>query len=173
MKRILQFIVIFFIFIGLSACQTGNEKLSQQITALEKELIKPDGTPDKVKADLLVKKYESFAEQYPKDSLTPRYLHKAAEILMNTGDPNRAIALFEKVDKEYPQYPKAPECLFMIAFVYETNLNKLDKAREYYMLFLKKYPTHDFADDAQAMLSNLGKSPEELIREFEARNQEN
>jgi TolA-binding protein len=36
-----------------------------------------------------------------------------------------------------------------------------------YEAFLKKYPNDDFADDAQFLLKNLGKSPEEIIKGFE------
>jgi len=35
--------------------------------------------------------------------------------------------------------------------------------------FLEKYPDSDFADDARISLQNLGKSPEELIKELEER----
>lgn len=56
----------------------------------------------------------------------------------------------------------------MIGFVYENDLNDLENAKQTYEAFLQKYPNDpDFADDAQMALKNLGKSPEELIKEFE------
>jgi len=36
-----------------------------------------------------------------------------------------------------------------------------------YELFLSEYPEHDFSDDAKLAIRNLGKTPEDLIREFE------
>ena len=60
-------------------------------------------------------------------------------------------------------------CLFFKGFVYENMLKDLDKARETYLQFIEKYPKDDFADDAQMALLNLGKTPEMLIKEFEAR----
>jgi hypothetical protein len=35
---------------------------------------------------------------------------------------------------------------------------------------LKKYPAHVFAKDAEASIKNLGKTDEELMREFEKLN---
>ncbi len=152
------------------SCKTSNEKLSEKIKVLEKELVSPGKPIDKAKSAELVRNYEAFAAQYPSDTLTPRYLQKAGEIMMNTGNAMRAIEFFDRVCNDYTQYRNAPECLFMKGFVYETLLNNLDMARQTYQKFLKLYPRNDFADDAQAMLNNLGKSPEALIREFEAKN---
>jgi len=53
---------------------------------------------------------------------------------------------------------------------YATDFKNNGKAKELYELFLEKYPEHDFADDAQFSLQYLGKSPEELMMEFEAQN---
>ena len=70
-----------------------------------------------------------------------------------------------------PQHPKAPTALFMMGFIYENDLGDLNKAKETYQTFLNRYPNDpDYADDAQNALKFLGKSPEEIIREFEKKN---
>jgi hypothetical protein len=38
------------------------------------------------------------------------------------------------------------------------------------MSFLKKYPKHPYCKDAEMSIKNLGKTDEELIREFEKMN---
>jgi hypothetical protein len=44
----------------------------------------------------------------------------------------------------------------------------LQKAKAVYEQFLQEYPSdQDFADDASNALKLLGKSPEEIVREFE------
>jgi hypothetical protein len=48
-------------------------------------------------------------------------------------------------------------------------MKNLDKARETYLLFIEKYPADDFTRDAKLAIQNLGKTPEMLIREFEAK----
>jgi TolA-binding protein len=119
--------------------------------------------------DSLIVDYESYATRFPKDSLAPVYLFKAAGIAMNTGDGGKAIGLFDKLLKDYPSSPKAALGLFFKGYVQENLLKNLDQAKETYLLFIEKYPDNDFADDAQASIDNLGKTPEQMIREFEAR----
>jgi len=170
MKIEKYFIPVFCLFLALASCTTENKKLSDKILKLEKELMSPGGQADTLKAGELVRNYEAFVAQYPKDTLCPRYLQKAGEVSMNTGNALRSIEFFGRVGAEYPTYRKAAECLFMKAFVYETSLGDLEKAKETYQEFIAKYPNHGFADDAKAMLQNLGKSPEDLMKEFDAKN---
>lgn len=151
-------------------CGPSHDKQVSGISDLEKRLFNSEAMSfDKQKADSLVQCYEAFIEKYPKDSLTPGYLFKAANITMNMENPGKSIALFDKYLELYPDQPKAAMCLFFKAFIYENQLRELDKARELYLLFIEKYPNHDFASQSQMALMNLGKSPEMLVREFEAK----
>jgi outer membrane protein assembly factor BamD (BamD/ComL family) len=59
--------------------------------------------------------------------------------------------------------------VFFKGYVYENLIRNLDKAKEIYLQFIEKYPESDFADDAQMALQNLGKTPEQMIKEFEER----
>ena len=67
----------------------------------------------------------------------------------------------------YPDFDKTPQCLFLKGYIYENNLGDLDMAKSLYEEFLQKYPDDDFADDAEVSIKNLGKTPEQLIKEFE------
>ena len=83
-------------------------------------------------------------------------------------EPRKALELYQKVANGLPQHPKAPTALFMSGFVYENDLNDLNNAKAVYESFLQKYPNDpDFTDDAQNALKMLGKSPEEIIKQFE------
>jgi len=88
---------------------------------------------------------------------------------MNSGDGKTAIDCFDRYITSFPEGEKAAMCLFFKAFVYENLQRNMDKAKETYLLFVEKYPENDFADDAQMALQNLGKSPDQMVREFEAR----
>ena len=116
----------------------------------------------------LVNLYVEYANENVGDSLSPEYLFRASDISMNLGRPGQTIRLFNRILAEYPDYKKAPATLFLMAFVYEDQMKDYDNARKYYELFLKKYPDSEFADDAEISLKNLGKTPEELIKEFES-----
>jgi TolA-binding protein len=118
----------------------------------------------------LIQLYIDKANTSTESEMAPNYLFKAAELAMNLGKTQQAMDLYNKVIYSYPEYEKAPECLFLLAFIYENSLQNYGKAKELYEMFLEKYPDHDFADDAQFSLQYLGKSPEELMREFEEKN---
>lgn len=118
----------------------------------------------------LINAYDSFATDFPKDSLAPDYLFKSAEISRALSNPDKSIENYNKVINDYKDYKRMPYCIFLKAFVYENQLNDIIKAKKYYTKFVDNYPDHDFADDAKVLIENLGKSPEELIKSFEEKN---
>lgn len=170
MKLLNRIVLFLFALVVFAGCGPNKEKTSEKISSLEKQIFSSaNSSVNKVKADELVQLYSDFAKDFPKDSITPEYLFKAADISMNVLESAKAIEIYDKIIAEYPEYNKSPECLFLKAFVYENNLHDLVNAKRYYLEFIEKYPDNDFADDAAMSLNNLGKSPEELIKEFEAK----
>lgn len=170
MKRLIPIVLITFLF---AACGPTKEKDQEKISVLEAELFsQSSGMINKEKADEVVDLYITFADTYPEDSISAEYLFKAADISMNMNLPTKAINLYKRIRAEYPGFRKAPECLFLTGYIYENYLGKLEEAKAIYEEFIDKYPDNDFADDAQISINNLGKSPEELIKEFEAKQQQ-
>ena len=98
-------------------------------------------------------------------------IHGASMIMNLQGGP-KAIAIFDEIRSAYPSYEKAPLCLFFTGYVQENVLGDIDQARDTYTLFIETYPDHDFADDAQASIDNLGKTPEQMIQQFETDQQQ-
>jgi len=157
-------VVMFFV-----AC-SNNEQLNK-IQELEKSVFNDKTqTYDKEKSKELIALYVEYAKENPKDTLAPKYLFHAGELAMSLSFGNEAIQYFNGVNVDFPTYEKAPTALFLQAFVYETQLFDTQKAGEIYTQFVAKYPKHELADDAQASINNLGKTPEELVKEFEAKN---
>jgi TolA-binding protein len=145
-----------------------KRKMEKNIKVMEDSLFsETKGMIEMDKTQTLVDAYLRFADKYPSDTNAPGYLFKAGDISMNLLDPNKAIQIFDRIMAEYPQFEKLPHCLFLKGFIYENELKNLDKARQIYQEFLVKYPNHDFADDVQISLDNLGKSPEDLIKQFQ------
>lgn len=173
--RVFSIYMVAILFI-LASCDSSvkeseEKSLEDSIAEYEAELFKPNQTKlDKRKALDLVNLYVEYADQNPEDPESPEYLFKASDISMNLNRPQKTIELFDRILVSYPTYSKTPSALFLKAFVYEDQLQDYDAAREYYTLFMETYPDSEFADDAEISLKNLGKSPEELIREFEESN---
>lgn len=163
----LLLIAVFF-----SSCGNSKKKLSDQITKIEKSVYAADPKNFKESGDSLFTLYNQFIEKYPEDTMCPRYTFNAASIAMNLEKSKEALDLFDKFIAKYPQNPRAAVCMFFKGFVYENQVKDMDKARETYLSFLEKYPNNDFADDARSSLTNLGKSPEEMILMFEKKQKE-
>ncbi|MFW5705576.1 MAG: tetratricopeptide repeat protein [Bacteroidota bacterium] len=167
----LKMLAVMVIF-AFTACQSPRQEAIGKIEQLENDLFGEEGVLVHEHIDKLINAYLNFAEEYPDDTLAPQYLFKAGDIAMNTNRSNQAITYYGRIIEEYPDYRKAPEAMFLQAYVYENNLGRLDKARTIYQEFLGKYPTNEFADDAQVSLKYLGKTPEELIEIFSKENPE-
>ncbi len=76
--------------------------------------------------------------------------------------------MVDQLVTDYPKYENTPVALFMLAsFVYDEQLHDLDKARETYQRIIDEYPDTPFAADASIAITQLGMTPEELVRMFE------
>ena len=163
---------IFSLFVLLLAC-SGKQSQLQDILNMEESLYGNDATElNKEKALQLVNMYCEFAETHQTDTNSRVFLFKAGEIAMGMMESNKAIECFQLLYTKYPEYNKASTSLFLEGFVYETQLKNLSMAQQKYLEFLEKHPEHSLANDAKFSLENLGKSDEEIIREFEQRLQE-
>ena len=155
------------------ACSSPLEDAKKDISSKEESLFSDEMKMiDKQKADDLIAAYDDFATNFPNDQESPEYLFKAGDMAMNLNKPNKAISFFNRILSEYPDFDKIPQCVFLKAYIYENSLFDLDKAKLIYEDFIKRFPNDEFADDAAVSLKNLGKSPEELIKEFEAKSGE-
>lgn len=145
-----------------------NERLAIRIKELEDKLY-ADKTArvDVTMANQLISKYEQFVKLNPKDKDAADYLYKAGEVARSTNNTRKALTMWERLYAEYRSYEKAPQALFLQGFIYENDLKNLDKAKEVYNTFLKKYPKHDLVDDVKFSLNNLGKPADEIIKSFE------
>ena len=103
---------------------------------------------------------------------SPEALFNAIGDAVNTGkDPQRTIKMVDQLVTDYPSYENTPVALFMLAsFVYDEQLHDLDKARETYQQIIDEYPDSPFAADATIAITQLGMTPEELVRMFEEQN---
>jgi outer membrane protein assembly factor BamD (BamD/ComL family) len=165
------FILLFIGNVLFVACNpAGKEKDLQTIASLEKRLFGDSLHPPKPAViDSLLAEYGGFAQTYPKDSLAPILLFKAGELCVSTNQGQKALGYFDQVYRLFPENEKASYALFMKGFIYDGPLQDTAKARQFYNEFIQKYPQHPLSADALFSIRNLGKTDEELIREFEAK----
>lgn len=145
-----------------------KERLDTRITEFEGQLYPESASKiDPIAAGKLVRKYETYAKKFPKSDKTANYLYKAGEVARSSGDMRRSVSLLEQLYGDYGSYEKAPQALFLAGFIYENDLKNLDKAKEIYNTFMKKYPSHELAASVKFSLENLGKPADEIIKSFE------
>ncbi len=169
MKKLFNVLALSTLVILGISCSSQRDKDIRAITSLEKEVEKEGAKPDPAKLTRLLDSYIAFAERDSADSLAPAFLYKAINLCIGVNNGARAMQLIDKTLNDFPKSSYTPETVFLKAYVYENLLSDYGQASKVYRDFLKKYPTHDLADDAEAALKYLGKSPEEMVREFEAK----
>lgn len=119
----------------------------------------------------LLAAYEAYAAKYPGDTIGANFLFKAADFYRYMGKPLRSIGIYEQIYKNYPTFEKRPYALFLQGFIFENEVHNVHTARIKYDDFLRAYPDHPIADDVKLSMENLGKTPEQLMAEIEAKQQ--
>ena len=167
MKNITKILFLAIMAIGMFAC--GEKKLTENdLVEAEKTLFNDDMTANAEAVPAVVTQFCKFAEQNPDCVNAPEWLFKALEISVNYLDAEKTIEIGNQLIENYPEFEKTPVGMFILgSFVYEDKLHDLDKAREMYERILAEYPDSEFVPSVEASLRNLGKTPEELIQEFE------
>ena len=130
-----------------------------------------DSGLDPLKVAAYAKESEMYMSTFG-DSLAAEYVFNAADLYNGIGYFDKALEMWYLVYKPYEQeHPKAPHALFQCGFLYDNILGRKDLAKNLYNRFLRKYPNHHLASDVKALMKNLDKSPEDLIKEFQKKNQ--
>lgn len=102
-------------------------------------------------------------EEPPK---APQYFSEAAKTYHSLEAFSKALQLYDWMTLTYPNSEDGPRSFFMKAYILET-LGQLDQAQNAYRLFLTTYPNDQLSDAARASLDNLGKTPEQIVSEFQ------
>lgn len=162
--------VLYILLIMLAACSGGRQQLLDEIKEKEAIVTKSyEDVIDKSTAESLRQDYLDFADDYPDDSLAPKFLHKAAELSLAIDMAKDAVSTLDTLISRYPDYKYLPDALFFKGFIQENHLKDMAAAKKTYEDFLKRFPNHELADQVAVTIENLGKSPEELVKEFMAR----
>jgi tetratricopeptide (TPR) repeat protein len=148
---------------------TLRQSCLNSIKTIEAKL-KTTVTPDAYTYNTAITTYLKFANSFPNDSMAPKCLFDAANISMSLNQYQRAINLYDTINTKYPTFKKAADCVFIRGFIYDDKLKDTANARKMYQMVIDKYPNDSLAVQAKAAISILGKSYDEIIKEFEAKN---
>ncbi len=166
----LLFSLFFLLQFGCNQPETTQEEtfeLNDRIRYLEQNLYSELGDFNSRYAEELITLYTRYANEMPEDSLAPDQLLKAADISIFLNQNQRALRLLDRITTSYPDFEKASMAAFLKAYIYDNQIGDTAMARQFYEGFIENYPEHSFVEEAKTAIKNLGKSPEDLIREFE------
>ena len=104
--------------------------------------------------------------------LTEEEMFTKAESLMNGGEFNEAVTVYEKLIDTFPESENRSKAVFMLGFLYANELNEPAQGGNYYRMMLEEYPDHELAVSAKFELDNLGKNSAEIDSILVARIQE-
>ena len=164
--------ILLSIVVVLFSCKSEKQKLAEQIQLNEQKLFNDTSkmlNPAIANEELIA--YKKFVSKFPQDTASPVYLYRAADLAHGLRHNREALDLYKQFVNSYPDNAKAASCLFLQAFIYDSDLQQKDSAKILYGQFLDKYPNHNLASSARASLEQIemGLSDEELIKLFEAR----
>ncbi|HLP19657.1 MAG TPA: tetratricopeptide repeat protein [Chitinophagales bacterium] len=167
MNKLLAVVVL---VLTLASCNPKHEWLKHSIETQEKALAEKakSGKVDSAAVVALLKDYETFAADYPTDTASALYLYKGADFYRYLHKPLRSIELYKKIYDTYPTFGRRPYALFLQGFIFENEIGNPHAARPIYEKFLAEYPNNPMAKDVRTSLLYLGKTPEQIMAEFQA-----
>jgi tetratricopeptide (TPR) repeat protein len=170
---------------GYSRKELVNDKASLQTSLLQNwqkaDSLYMSGTVDTTLMQQYVNDALIFVKKYPEESSSPEVLLKAgifslimAKYTTNEDDlvakAKQGIELFDQLEKIYPDYENVKFCYIHRGDIFDNVLHDYDHARIEYNTFIQKYPDDSLTLNIKEYVVNvLGKSPDELLADFEAK----
>ncbi len=174
MKGKLSLPLLSMILILFTACSGEKEgpskdRLLSRIDSLKSSIdsISSKGELPKKKMRQLMESYKSYANKFPDDSLAPHQLFRAGSVARSLKEPQRAINIYRRLLNDHPDFSREPTVRFLLAFIYDQDLKKKERAKELYKAVIDSFPEHKLAKDAKQYLKVIDLSDEELMRRFE------
>lgn len=115
-----------------------------------------------------IKAFTDFAYYCQSDSMSPVFLIKTAQVARVTNNmPQAKKALTHCIDT-YLTFKNRSAALFLLAQLYDEKqyLNDENEAKKLYEQIITEYPDTDWALNAEGALKFMGKTDEEIIKEF-------
>ena len=169
--------LIILISLFVYSCSTNNDTpstsrldLQQHIDSLKKEILISGVTPNnEINGKRIVIVYKDYANAFPDDTLSKKYLFECSQVYVGLGLAPEAMDVLDTLVARYPNTELAPSALQFKAFILDEKMRRWQKAAETLDILIEKYPNSDIIENAKAYKETLGKSPEQVIKEMEAR----
>lgn len=149
-----------FFFILFASCggnkQDDNQNgssLGSKIETAERNL-NPE-KPDPSQINNLLVMYTHYADSLPKDSLSPVYLMKAADLYHFQGKYVLKCQMYQRIIERYPSFRDLDMVMYLYAFSMDSELNQREKAKAQYLEYVEKFPQSQYIPDAKSRLETI------------------
>jgi len=186
-SKVWIWIAIFIMVLGTGCLRNTNNKLLQekgksQTTVLQLlqqlDSLGILGEFDPVIAKEYIDKTEEFGNGYPEDPMSAELLYKAGlfaiAVAKDSNNPEetefyaeKAISIFDDLQKVYPEFSGIKHCILNKGIIYDDILHDYRSAEAVYRTYIARYPSDSMAVNLEFYLQYIGKSPEEIMAEFE------
>lgn len=162
---------VFFLFLALSACTSADESKADAITHIseQEQAMRRLESLDTTLAKDLIGSYQSFLDAYPKDSLSPFYLRKMAEVYRAwPGKEVQTVETYNLLAETYTYHEEGIKAVLSTALFFEEKGNKPEASR-YYRRFIDQFPSHPLANQARQLkelLENETVSDIQMVEEW-------
>ncbi len=168
----MKYLVLSFLFTGVFFLNGCSSKSADDYMSAAQENVKQKNISE------AITNYESVVHEYPDSPQAPDALFQIGTLYQNKMVKNisdvesykKAEKTFRLVYNKYPDDKKAPMALFLSGFILANDLRNFQSATSTYNLFLEKYPQHELASSAKQELSNMGLSPDQILKKKEQKN---
>lgn len=168
-----SFFLLCCVYLIVSAC-TGNKHnasfYTNQIDSINHNLQR--GIIDTTRVQTLSNEIELYLNKNESDTAAPKLLFNLARTQQGHRMNERSIKTLREVRERYPNSEYASKSLMLEGFIYANVLNDYETARKTYNAYLEKYRDVDanLTRDVEMELQTLGKTPDQIMAEIEARN---
>ena len=100
-----------------------------------------------------LKAYDKYLEKGPEGEKAAFALHHMAEIYLKTGQNEKAVSLFEKIQKEHLYYPELPLVIYQTAREYYL-MGDYRRSKGESLIWIEKYPRHSLKGDILLLLGD-------------------
>ncbi len=162
--RFCNFLLYFFILIGLISCSEKKEKISLiKEDNLEMQMIEAynEGIKEFNRGDIFfaAKKFNEVELLYPQSIWAPRSILMSAYGYYSQLYFTDAIFELERFLDKYKNHPDTDYAYYLIAICHynlivneKKDLGEIIKSREYFTLIIQKFPDTEYAEDAKFKL---------------------
>ena len=162
--KLLNFLLILFIILGVISCSEKKEKISIiKEENLEKQMIEAynEGLKEFDKGDIFfaAKKFNEVELLYPQSIWAPRSTLMAAYAYYSQLYFTDAIYEIERFLDKYKNHPNTDYAYYLLAICHynqivneKKDLGEIIKAKKYFNFLVQEFPNTDFAEDAQFKL---------------------